>query len=56
MWPHGQSPWQDTALAKQLILVGLSFLTLEMEGAQSIKAVIKGCLEFPCDLSQGGKL
>lgn len=49
---HGQSPWQDTPLAKQLIILGLSFLLFKMEGAEFIKAVIKGCLESPCNLSQ----
>lgn len=50
---YGQSPWQATPLAKQLVLLGLSFLIFKMEGAEFIKAVIKGCLESPCHLSQG---
>lgn len=50
---YGQSPWQDTPLAKPLVLPGLSFLIFKMEGAEFIEAVVKGCLESPRHLSQG---
>lgn len=52
---RGQSPWQDTPLAKQLLILGLSFLIFRMEGAEFIKAVIKGCLECPRNLFQEGR-
>lgn len=55
MWLRGQSPVQDTPLGKQFIISGFSFLTFEMEGAEFVKAAIKGCPEFPCNVPQEGR-